>query len=300
MAKNRESTAAAEKLSDEALSRQLGRYQRVEAIFMLLCIVSVIACVLVLWVWQKKLLACALLAVGAAGGLIAGAAQRQRRALLDAQLGDFYRAELDRAFGPEGRSPELRIDEAWLRESRLVDRLWEKCELRCFREGVYRGMRFSAANVILRHSYEHRNGQDMVTEITEMLDGIVIRCKAADGALAIRERVEEHPCGDLSDPAAFAARYTVCGRDGETAEAAPQLREMFKELERVTAGEMESAVLRDGTLSIALNTKYAFAEVPAQMDMRDLGAVRKWYTATLQGMCRILDVLLKSGLPAAE
>ena len=161
-------------------------------------------------------------------------------------------------------------------------------------------MRFSAANVILRHSYEHRSGQDMVTEITEMLDGIVIRCKAADGALAIRERVEEHPCGDLSDPAAFAARYTVCGREGEAAEAAPQLREMFKELERVTAGEMESAVLRDGTLSIALNTKYAFAEVPAQMDMRDLGAVRKWYTATLQGMCRILDVLLKSGLPAAE
>lgn len=155
---NRESTAAAEKLSDEALSRQLGRCQRVEAIFMLLCIVSVIACVLVLWVWQKKLLACALLAVGAAGGLIAGAAQRQRRALLDAQLGDFYRAELDRAFGPEGRSPELRIDEAWLRESRLVDRLWEKCELRCFREGMYRGMRFSAANVILRHSYEHRSG----------------------------------------------------------------------------------------------------------------------------------------------
>lgn len=84
MAMNRESTAAAEKLSDEALSRQLGRCQRVEAIFMLLCIVSVIACVLVLWVWQKKLLACALLAVGAAGGLIAGAAQRQRRALLDA------------------------------------------------------------------------------------------------------------------------------------------------------------------------------------------------------------------------
>ena len=51
---NRESTAAAEKLSDEALSRQLGRCQRVEAIFMLLCIVRVIACVLVLWVWQKK------------------------------------------------------------------------------------------------------------------------------------------------------------------------------------------------------------------------------------------------------
>ena len=93
MAMNRESTAAAEKLSDEALSRQLGRCQRVEAIFMLLCIASVIACVLVLWVWQKKLLACALLAVGAAGGLIAGAAQRQRRALLDAQLGDFYRAK---------------------------------------------------------------------------------------------------------------------------------------------------------------------------------------------------------------
>ena len=67
MAMNRESTAAAEKLSDEALSRQLGRCQRVEAIFMLLCIASVIACVLVLWVWQKKLLACALLAVGAAG-----------------------------------------------------------------------------------------------------------------------------------------------------------------------------------------------------------------------------------------
>lgn len=44
-AKNRENTAAAEKLSDEALSRQLGRYQRVEAVFMLLCIASVIACV---------------------------------------------------------------------------------------------------------------------------------------------------------------------------------------------------------------------------------------------------------------
>lgn len=300
MEKNREKNSAAGKLSDEALSQQLGRLQRVETSFSVLCVVSVIACALVLLVWQEKIAGCVLLAIGVASGLIFGSAQKRKKTLLNAQLGDFYRAELERAFGPEGHSPELRIDEAWLRTSKLVDRLWEKSEIRDFREGVYRGVRFSAANVTLNHSYEHRSGQDMVTEITEMLDGVVVRCKAADGTLTIHERVEEHPCGDLSDPAAFAARYTVCGGDGADAEASPTLREMLKELERLTAGEVESVLLRDGTLSVALNTKYAFADVPAQMDMRDIGAVRKWYTATLQGMCRILDALLKSGLPAAE
>ena len=45
--------------------------------------------------------------------------------LMREQLGGYFQAELEKAFGPEGHSAELRIDEAFLKENQLVDRGWE-------------------------------------------------------------------------------------------------------------------------------------------------------------------------------
>ena len=54
-----------------------------------------------------------------------------------------------------------------------------------------------------------------------------------------------------------------------------------------------AAFLRSGALTLALNTRYVFAGVPAELDLRDIDGIRKWYTASLVGMGGLLDILME-------
>lgn len=49
-----------------------------------------------------------------------------------------------------------------------------------------------------------------------------------------------------------------------------------------------------GDLTLALNTGYVFADVPNAIDMRDIDGIRKWFTASLNGMAGLLDILRES------
>ncbi len=53
-------------------------------------------------------------------------------------------------------------------------------------------------------------------------------------------------------------------------------------------------ILRDGDLTLALNTRYVFAGVPEELDLRDIDGIRKWFTASLTGMGNFLDLITKS------
>jgi len=53
-------------------------------------------------------------------------------------------------------------------------------------------------------------------------------------------------------------------------------------------------ILRDGDLALALNTRYVFAGVPEELDLRDIDGIRKWFTASLTGMGNLLDLITES------
>lgn len=299
----RNTEAAAGKLTDEALSRKLGNCQRAESIGMLLGIPCVIAgCVLAFVRHDVALFA--LLFFGGVGLilLVSLPAQKKKKALLQQQLGDYFQAELDRVFGPAPETPALPIDRSYLAEAGLVALPWTECAADCFREGVHRGLRFSAANVELRRVVEERSGPDndnWMSRMETVFRGVVIRCGnlCAPGTdLVIRDGMQKLTDSDWTDPAAFRQRFTVHTAEGRAADAlvTPELRTLLRDFEKAGAGRLCGLVLRDSTAALALETQYLFADIPDALDMRNVDGVRKWYTATLTGMGRLLDMLLNS------
>ena len=292
--------APAEPLTEAELSQQLDRWQRMEGFCTVATLLTVVASLVLLLVTKNLILFSVLFFAGIAIAVFPGKhAQTQKRATLNVILGDsYFQSELETAFGPMLDVPELAINEVQLRQISLVDRLWEDCEVRNAYTGVSQGLRFSAANVTLRHTYERflaREGRMTCTE--KMLEGIVIRCETvgrAPAAVRINERVEEHPCGDISDEAAFHARFLVTADPGGADCITPELRALLARLEAATRGSLEGVVWDGSVFSLALNTKYVFADIPEGLDMRDLKAVRSWFTASLRGMTQLLELVQKN------
>ena len=99
---------------------------------------------------------------------------------------------------------------------------------------------------------------------------------------------------------------SACGsKDGGQAVDAPvtpQLRELVQRLENASSNAKVSClILRDGQLTLALQTRYVFAGIPPELDMRDIDGIRGWFTTSLTGMGGLLDILQESpALTGAE
>ena len=301
MNKNTENawSAGAPSPADEELSRRMGGIQRFEAVGTVLAIVGVLGCIVSLLIFGQKILAAVFFAVAAAGVLLGSNAQKKKKALILSSFGDFFRSEYEKTFGPEPQIVTMPIDEAYLRSSRLTGRVWEKCEVQNFHEGFYRGIHFSAANVILTHFYQEGGGQEgMETREKDMLKGVVIRCRTAGGdgeRVYVRERIEpDEPDCILTPDDDFNRRFITesLSRDAALSLLTPQFIAALKGLEANFRNEMGGLILDGGTLTLAFNTSYVFADVPASMDARDPNAVRKWYTSSLSGMCGVLDRII--------
>lgn len=251
------------KMSDEALSRQLGRCQDTVSFWILAAIVGAVVGTVLLFALGSKLPATAVYVVCFGGAFIfGGGAQKKQKLLLQEQLGDFFAAELDRAFGPALHTEAMCIDQAFLRQAELTDAQWEKCETGSFREGRYRGVRFSAANTVLYHVTKSEMGQEGVqTHEEPVFRGVVLRCETRCAA----------PAAGLT----------------------PEFRERLQELETRTGGKLAGLQWRGNVLSLALETRYRFAVVPDSVDLRDLAEVRRQYVATLDGMKQTMTLLMK-------
>ena len=294
----------ADRMTDEQLSRQLGRYQATESIGILLGVLLVVAGCVTMFIRRDPLLICALVFPGVALFLlVAKPAQKKKKALLQEQLGGYFRTELTRAFGPEPKVPELPIDWDFLASADLLAVPWTECSLEDFHEGVHNGLRFSAANVELRRTVEEKSGPDndnWMTRTETLFRGIVVRCKdICDPALdmVVREMFQERKKDDISDPALFRKHFTARTADGQDVDeqVTPQLRELVQKLESSSrSAKLGCLILRDGGLVLALNTRYVFAGVPEELDLRDIDGIRKWFTASLTGMGRLLDLLAES------
>ena len=172
-----------------------------------------------------------------------------------------------------------------------------------FHEGEHKGLRFSAANVELRRTVEEKSGPDndnWMTRTETLFRGIVVRCKdiclpALD--IALNDMFQERKKDDITDPAAFRKYFAAHRLDGREADdqVTPQLRDLVQKLETSSnSAKLCGLILRDGDLTLALNTRYVFAGVPEELDLRDIDGIRKWFTASLSGMGNLLELLMES------
>ena len=304
MKKEREPAVGMEKLTDAELSKKLGSYQRTESIGILLGVILVIAGCITMFIRRDPLLVCALAFPGVALFLlVAKPAQKKKKALMQQQLGSFFRTELTKAFGPEPEPVTLPIDWGYLAAAKLSNDPFTECTVTDFHEGEHKGLRFSAANVELRRTVEEKSGPDndnWMTRTETLFRGIVVRCKGiCDPALDItlNDMFQERKEDDITDPAAFRkhfAAHTASGQEVDD-QVTPQLRELVKKLETTSrTSKLCGLILRDGDLALALNTRYVFAGVPEELDLRDIDGIRKWFTASLSGMGNLLDLLMES------
>ena len=297
-------TAGFERMTDAELSKKLGSYQRTESIGILLGVILVIAGCITMFIRRDPLLVCALAFPGVALFLlVAKPAQKKKKALMQQQLGSFFRTELTKAFGPEPEPATLPIDWGYLAAAKLSNDPFTECTVTDFHEGEHKGLRFSAANVELRRTVEEKSGPDndnWMTRTETLFRGIVVRCKGiCDPALDItlNDMFQERKEDDITDPAAFRkhfAAHTASGQEVDD-QVTPQLRELVKKLETTSrTSKLCGLILRDGDLALALNTRYVFAGVPEELDLRDIDGIRKWFTASLTGMGNLLDLLMES------
>ena len=295
---------SAEKMTDAELSKKLGSYQKTETISISLGVLLVIAGCISMFIQHDPLFVCALVFPGVALFLlVAKPAQTKKKTLMQQQLGGFFRAELTKAFGPEPKPATLPIDWAYLESAKLSAVSFTECTVTDFHEGEHKGLRFSAANVELRRTVEEKSGPDndnWMTRTETLFRGIVVRCKdICDPALdiALNDMFQERKKDDITDPAAFRKHFSTHTVDGREADdqVTPQLRDLVQKLEESSrSAKLCGLILRDGDLTLALNTRYVFAGVPEELDLRDIDGIRKWFTASLTGMGRLLDLLMTS------
>ncbi len=172
-----------------------------------------------------------------------------------------------------------------------------------FYEGIHNGLHFSAANVALRRIKETGGAaRDATTGIETLFSGIVVRCRdICDPALdlIINDAFQERKGGDpsLTDSSYFRRQFTARTADNQPADdqVTPELRELIQKLEAFANNrKMGGLVCCGGTLTLALNTGYVFAGIPSGLDVRNIDAIRKWFTRSLDVMGGLLDLLHES------
>lgn len=293
------------KLSDAELSKKLGHYQKMSRVWILVGLFGALSGTVSYFAVQDTALKAILTGVLFFGGVccaifLGGSAQKKLQALIQEQFGDFFRAEWEKAFGPDMHTPEMCIDEPFLRTFHLLDGQWEECTVENFHEGDYRGVHFSAANVRLDHVYERGCGHEGYETCHEMIfKGLVLRCETrtpAPSPVLVNARTEDSPRGAATGDALFDRCFCVTAEPEQDALSllAPQFMELMNEFRQRVEGQLLGFRWEGRVLSLAVETDYGFAAVASGVDMSDLDAVRRSYVRSLHEMEGLLDVLLDS------
>lgn len=142
MDKKRSAFAApdAGRMTDAELSKRLGGLQRLSAAWLLVGLAGAVSGTVCFFTVQAALLRAILVTVLFFGGVccavvFGGGGQKKLKALMHEQLGDFFRSEWEKTFGPDIHTPEMRIDEPFVKALHLLDGEWETCSVENFHEG---------------------------------------------------------------------------------------------------------------------------------------------------------------------
>ena len=280
MKKKEIKAAGMEGMSDANLSQRLGQYQRQARTWLRVGLLGMAGGLIAAVAVQNTVLKAVLVAVLFGGGLccvlfLSSGAQKKLEVLMREQLGDFFRAELERSFGPALHTQKMQIDRPLLNKLCPPDGRWEACETEDFREGRYRGIHFAAANVRLYHVYEQGHGKGSLGTSRDMVfKGVVLRCET---------RI----------PAPSAICVTAEREQDAHALLTPQFTAWLGDFEQHVKGQISGFSWEDKIFSLLLETDYSFAAVTSDVDMRDLDAVRRSYCNSLRAMEETLNLLLQ-------
>lgn len=305
-------STAPERMTDAELSEKLGHYQKMSSVWLLIGLLAVAAGVVSFFAFSDPALKGILTAILFFGGIacalfFGGGAQKKIKTLMQEQLGDFFRAELEGAFGAEFVPPEMQIDGKCLKKFCIADGEWEESEVENFHEAAYRGVRFSAANVRLIHVYERAvRREELESRRETVFQGLVLCCKtrrSAPSPICVRARTDTSPRGIVTDNETFDRLFCVTAEHGEDALflLTPQFMELLIGFGESIEGRIVGILWEGNTFSMALETDYGFAAVAGSVDLRDIDAVRSSYRNSLREMGETLDLLFRnSALFAAE
>ena len=293
-----------EKLSDAELSKKLGHYQKMSRTWLLVGLFGVVSGTVAFFAVQDAALKAVLTAVLFFGGVccaifLGGSTQKKLKALMQEQLGGFFRAEFRKIFGADLRTNELRIDRDCMQRFHLSGDEWEECAVENLHESSYRGVHFSAANVRLDHVYERAIPHEGLETCREMIfKGLVLRCEtrtSAPSPVLVNARTEEQ-IRRLPRGSGFDRCFRVTAENEQDAALllTPQFRTLMMQFGQSFEGHLLALRWEERLLSLAIETDYGFAAVAGNVDVSDLDAVRRSYVRSLHEMEGLLNILLDS------
>ncbi len=291
------------KMTDEKLSKKLGHYQTMSVIWFFGGVVGAVIVFIFYFVVPNKALKSLIVAVLFSGGVFCATflsvgAQKKLKALMQEQMGDFFRSEWEKAFGPDIHTPEMRIDEPFMRTIHLLDGKWEECTVENFHEGDHGGIHFSAANVQLDHVYRRECPQGGYETCREMVfKGLVLRCRTwvpVPSPIFANVRTEDSPCGVLIGNDTFDRSFCVTANSER--DAACHLTPRFIDFLTKFDGDVEGQILSfcwEGKIfSMVVETDFGIAVIVSRVDLRDLDAARQSYIRSLKELGIVLDCLI--------
>lgn len=268
-----------ESLADRELLRRLAVWSQVQTLGTVLLVLGFLVGAVVWWrsgdIRWGLLALFAFLSSGA--GCIFWGQSRQRKLVWE-QMGDYFRMKTENAFGPPLNVPELVIDEAHIRRGDMIPQPWEKCQVKNYRQGVHQGVRFGAANVELTHNFEEHVGRDVNDTMTRSV-------KVFGGVWLICETDRQAPEGGYL----YRRGDQAYGRD------ALELVPLLETLGRPAAVRWE-----ENRLELALESTLPVMDLPMDINVRDLNALRCSYLVSLRYLQGIIEALRRCGALFAE
>ena len=305
-------TKVNQKMTDAELSKKLGHYQKAARFWLLIGLIGVVSGTISFFAVKDTLLKLVFVTVLFFGGVCCaifpgGGAQKKLKALLQEQMGDFFKAEFEKAFGPDWQTPEMKIDEPFMKRFGLFENQWEECEVENFHEGIHRsahqGIHFSAANLRLNHVYERsipHEGWETCRE--ELFRGLVLRLDTGisyPSPVCVHARIEESPrgvrTGILTGDDRFNKDFCVAAEEKEAqCLLTPEFISWLRKTEEIIEGKVKGFVWEGNTFSVAIETEYGFAGIAGNVDVSNLDAVRKSYINSLRSMGETIDLFADS------
>lgn len=293
------------KMSKVELSEKLGRYQKQARIWLIVGLLGIAGGLISAVAVQDAALKMILVAALFGGGLccvlfLSSSAQKKLKVLMREQLGGLFQAELEKSFGPDLHTPEMSIDQVFLKTLHVLDGQWEECAVENFYEGNYSSIHFSAANVRLDHVYERGNIRDGLGTWQDMVfKGVVLRCEthiSVSSMVRANVRTEDSPLGIVTDNETFNRRFCVTAETEQNARAllTPQFMELIAAFQQRLEGQILCFCWEGNVFSLVIEADYGFASIASNVDMSDLDAVRHSYRNSLKEMETLLDLLMKN------
>ena len=160
----------------------------------------------------------------------------------------------------------------------IRDSHWEECRIKNYRQGVHQGVRFGAANVELTHNFEEHVGRDVNDTMTRSV-------KAFGGVWLICETDQQAPEGG------YLYRREDQAYGPDTLELVPLLE---------TLGRPAAVRWEGNRLELALESTLPVMELPVDINVRDLNALRRNYLVSLRYLQGIIEALHRCGALFAE